>query len=65
MKEVSDMLDLEVLLKRQYGKLSGGQKRRCDIARALMSTPTILFLDEPTTGLDPQSRKIYKIKSKC
>jgi|BioPla2DNA2_1021312.scaffolds.fasta_scaffold04026_3 multidrug/hemolysin transport system ATP-binding protein len=57
MKEVSDMLDLEVLLKRQYGKLSGGQKRRCDIARALMSTPTILFLDEPTTGLDPQSRK--------
>lgn len=56
-KEVSKLLDIEVLLKRQYGKLSGGQKRRCDIARALMSTPKILFLDEPTTGLDPQSRK--------
>jgi multidrug/hemolysin transport system ATP-binding protein len=42
---------------RPYGKLSGGQKRRCDIARALINTPKILFLDEPTTGLDPQTRK--------
>lgn len=49
--------ETEEFIKRPYGKLSGGQRRRCDIARALIHTPKILFLDEPTTGLDPQTRK--------
>ena len=56
-REIARRMGIQEILKRPYGKLSGGQRRRCDIARALVNTPKILFLDEPTTGLDPQTRK--------
>jgi len=57
LKVLCELLDLEEILKRPVGKLSGGQSRRVDIARAIIHDPKILILDEPTTGLDPQTRK--------
>ncbi|MCL2865885.1 MAG: ATP-binding cassette domain-containing protein [Lachnospiraceae bacterium] len=57
MEAVIEIAQLGEFLHRPYEKLSGGQRRRADIARALINTPKILFLDEPTTGLDSQTRK--------
>ena len=54
---LSEILDFKGFLKRPLSKLSGGQRRRIDVARALVHDPSILILDEPTTGLDPQTRR--------
>lgn len=61
-EDIIGMCELEDIRKQKYGSLSGGQRRRCDIARALLNSPKILFLDEPTTGLDPKTRAmIWKL----
>ncbi len=54
--KLREKFSLAEIENKRFGKLSGGQKRRADIARALVNSPKILFLDEPTTGLDPQTR---------
>ena len=54
--KLTEILKLGDITKKKYKTLSGGQKRRCEIAAALMHAPKILFLDEPTTGLDPATR---------
>ena len=57
LRELDDLLHFSEFINRPVGKLSGGQKRKIDVARALIHKPKLLILDEPTTGLDPMTRK--------
>ena len=57
LKELDELLDFSEFVNRPVGKLSGGQRRKIDVARALIHKPGLLILDEPTTGLDPMTRK--------
>lgn len=54
---LAEELEFTDFLDRRLSRLSGGQRRRADVARALINDPSVLILDEPTTGLDPQTRK--------
>jgi len=63
--EINNLLEIKSFINQRYGQLSGGQRRKADIARALINWPEILIMDEPTTGLDPRSRKdIWKLIEK-
>lgn len=65
LKELDEYLGFGEYIDRPYGKLSGGQRRKIDIARAIIHDPKILIMDEPTTGLDPQTRKVvWEVVSK-
>ncbi|PAT01987.1 ABC transporter [Candidatus Izimaplasma bacterium ZiA1] len=63
--EINEFIEIKPFLHQRYATLSGGQRRKADIARALINWPEILILDEPTTGLDPKSRKdIWRLINK-
>lgn len=57
LRELDELLHFSEFINRPVGKLSGGQRRKIDVARALIHKPKLLILDEPTTGLDPMTRK--------